>query len=257
MSRRRLTVVVLVAAVATLVAAASAYAALRAHTAVPRKSYTVSATPKGDAVSGFFSATLAAAGTKGTLSWKLTLKPAGTAASAQIRAGATGSGALLVSLCAPCSAGAHAAKTVTGKALTGLTGGHAGLVIKAKSATLRGALKVTPKRAGGGALTVTPTPALITQGKAAVAKFGCAGCHTIDGTKSTGPTWKGLAGSKVPLTSGGSLVATDAYLVGVITDPSKLQVEGYDSGIMSEVIPPGAVSQTQAEAIVAYIKSVK
>ena len=257
MSRKRLTVVGLVGFAVALAAAASALAAIREHAAVPQKSYKVAATLKGTgAVSGLFSATLTTTGSKGTLSWKLTLKPSGAATSAQIRSGATGSGALLVSLCAPCSAGAHAAKTVSGSALTSLVGGKAGLVIKAKTgATIHGALKAT--LSGGGTITVTPTPALIAQGKAVVAKYGCAGCHTIDGTKSTGPTWKGLAGSKVPTTSGGSVVATDSYLVGVITDPSTLMVAGYDSGVMSEVIPPGLISVTQAKAVVAYIKSVK
>jgi cytochrome c2 len=258
-SRKRLVVVGLAGAAVALAGAATA---LAARGAAPQKSYKVSATLKGTgAVSGLFSATLATTGSKGTLSWKLTLKPSGTAASAQIRSGATASGALLLSLCAPCSAGAHAAKTVSGGALKSIAGGHAGLVVKAKTGgTLRGALKATASSSsggGGGTLTVTPTPALIAAGKAAVTKFGCAGCHTIDGTKSTGPTWKGLAGSKVPLTTGKSVVATDSYLLGVITDPSTLMVRGYDSGIMSEVIPPGAVSATQAKAIIAYIKSVK
>jgi len=36
-----------------------------------------------------------------------------------------------------------------------------------------------------------------------------------------------------------------------------LKVQGYDSGVMSEVIPPGTVSNAQARAIVAYIKSLK
>ena len=65
---------------------------------------------------------------------------------------------------------------------------------------------------------------------------------TIDGTSSTGPTWKGLAGSKVKLTGGGTLIATDSYLVGVITDPSTLKVAGYDAGLMAEVIRRGTLA---------------
>jgi len=56
---------------------------------------------------------------------------------------------------------------------------------------------------------------------------------------------------------GTTITATDSYLIGVITDPSTLNVEGYDSGVMSEVIAPGQVSDTQARDIVAYIKSLK
>ena len=104
---------------------------------------------------------------------------------------------------------------------------------------------------------VKVTPALVAKGKAIVKAKGCGGCHTITGAKSTGPTWKGLAGSKVHLTSGKTIVATDSYLIGVITDPTTLQVQGYDASIMTEMIPPGSVSKAQAEAIVAYIETLK
>ena len=54
-----------------------------------------------------------------------------------------------------------------------------------------------------------------------------------------------------------TVIATDAYLIRVITDPSTLKVKGYDSGVMSEVIAPGTVSDAEARDIVAYIKSLK
>lgn len=104
---------------------------------------------------------------------------------------------------------------------------------------------------------VTPTPALVAKGKALAAAHGCQGCHTITGAKLTGPTWKGLAGSKVHLTSGKTVVATDSYLIGVITDPTTLMVEGYDATVMSEMISPGSISTAEAKALVAYIKTLK
>jgi len=251
-SGKRLRVVVPVVIAVASVAVASAVAATRAHTAGPNKSYTVSATVKGTgAVSGLFSAKLGTSGSSGTLSWKLSLKPSGTATSAKIRAGSA-----LVTLCAPCSAGAHGSKAVAGAALAAIVAGKARLAIQPKAGgALTGSLKATAS--GGGTIHVTPTPALIAKGKSLVDAHSCAGCHTIDGTASTGPTWKGLAGSKVHLTTGATVTATDSYLVGVITDPSTLQVQGFDAGVMSEVIPPGTISQSEAEAIVAYIKTLK
>lgn len=119
------------------------------------------------------------------------------------------------------------------------------------------AAQVTKKPKKPAPVTVVVTPALVAKGKAIVKAKGCGGCHTITGAKSTGPTWKGLAGSKVHLTTGKTIVATDAYLIGVITDPTTLQVEGYDASIMTEMIPPGSVSTAQAKEIVAYIKTLK
>src|SRR5271167_209928 len=36
---------------------------------------------------------------------------------------------------------------------------------------------------------------------------GCSGCHSLDGTRGTGPSWKGLAGSQVKLSDGRTLTA--------------------------------------------------
>ncbi len=119
-----------------------------------------------------------------------------------------------------------------------------------------GALKAALVPAGGG-VVVPVTPALVAAGKKASESFSCEGCHTTNGTKSTGPTWKGLAGSKQKLMDGSTAIATDSYLIGIITDPSTAKVAGYDSGVMAEAIAPGQVSDAQARAIVAYIKTLK
>jgi cytochrome c1 len=90
-----------------------------------------------------------------------------------------------------------------------------------------GALKLKASSPTGDGGTVAVTPAAVAAGKALSAHFGCQGCHTIDGTTSTGPTWKGLAGSTVVQTDGTTVITTDAYLIRVITDPSTLKVKGY------------------------------
>jgi cytochrome c2 len=257
MHRQRLRVAALVVAVAALVGGvASGLAASQTHHArvTAQKAYHVSASLKGTGASGLFSGNLNTTGTKGTLSWKFTLKPSGAASSAQIRAGATAAGALLVKLCAPCAASAHGSKSVAGSALAKLVAGKAGLVVKTSRSTLRGAVKVAAKSSG---LTIVPTPALVAQGKAIADKQSCTGCHTLDGTKSTGPTWKGLAGSKVHQTDGTTITATDSYLVNVIEDPTTLKVVGYDPSLMASYIPPGSISHSQAIALVAYIKTIK
>jgi cytochrome c2 len=94
-------------------------------------------------------------------------------------------------------------------------------------------------------------------GKALYTSLGCVGCHSLDGTNGTGPTFKGLAGSQVKLSDGTTVTADDAYLSESIADPDKQLVTGHQAGIMSAVIKPGAVSATDIADLVAFIKTVK
>jgi cytochrome c2 len=94
-------------------------------------------------------------------------------------------------------------------------------------------------------------------GKGLYAALGCQGCHTLDGTRSSGPTFKGLYGSTVTLTNGQKVKADDAYLLESILDPDKQIVKGYQPGVMSATIKPGSVAQAQAKQLVEFIKSAK
>ena len=125
---------------------------------------------------------------------------------------------------------------------------------------IRGTVKAVS--AGGGTaanpyanMTVAVTPALVAKGKQLSESFGCEACHTLTGAKSTGPTWKGLAGRTVRLDNGKVLKATDGYLINAIEQPDAEIVAGYSSGIMTTAI--GNIPVSQAKALVAYIKSVK
>jgi cytochrome c2 len=257
--RKSIRLVALVVALAAL-GAASGFAASRAHKRNNAlKTYHVSATLKGTGASGLFTGTLSSSGTRGKLIWKISLKPSSTASASEIRVGSTGSGTLLVRLCSPCASSAHGIKIVPGTAVTAVVAGRAGVVVRTNAhGALTGKAKATLMTGGGGAgLAIVPTPALVAKGKTLVAGHSCNGCHTIDGTKSSGPTWKGLAGSKVHLTNGKTIIATDSYLVGVIVDPSTLNVAGFDPALMQSMVPPGSISKAQAVAIVAYIKTLK
>jgi len=100
-----------------------------------------------------------------------------------------------------------------------------------------------------------PGKASAPKGKQLSESFGCEACHTLTGAKSTGPTWKGLAGRTVRLDNGKVLKATDGYLINAIEQPDAEIVAGYSSGIMTTAI--GNIPVSEAKAIVAYIKSVK
>ncbi len=73
-------------------------------------------------------------------------------------------------------------------------------------------------------------------GDATYRRYACAGCHSLDGSKRTGPTFKGLAGSTVTLEGGKKVKADAAYLERAILEPDADVAEGYDAGIMKASI---------------------
>jgi mono/diheme cytochrome c family protein len=87
--------------------------------------------------------------------------------------------------------------------------------------------------------------------------LGCQGCHSLDGSPSSGPTFKGLFGSTHKLTNGQTVEADEQYLLDSIIDPDKQIVAGYQPGVMSAVITKGQVSQADAKTLVDFIKRQK
>jgi cytochrome c oxidase subunit 2 len=106
----------------------------------------------------------------------------------------------------------------------------------------------TPTAGGGGG-------GLAAQGAKLFESLGCSGCHSLNGAKLTGPPLNGVAGQKVKLSTGQSVTADDAYLLQSILDPDAKIVQGFPKGIMSATIRPHSVSQPDAKALVAFIKS--
>lgn len=83
---------------------------------------------------------------------------------------------------------------------------------------------------------------------------GCATCHTIDGTRSQGPSWKGVFGSMQPLSDGTSVLADENYIRESILVPGAKIVRGYDN-----VMPvfQGLLREREIDGLVAYIKTLK
>jgi mono/diheme cytochrome c family protein len=105
--------------------------------------------------------------------------------------------------------------------------------------------------------TACPGLALGPGGEGLFASLGCQGCHSIDGSPSSGPTLKGVFNSMVPLANGQTVKADEQYLLESILDADKQIVKGYQPGVMSAVIQKGQVPQDQAQALVDYIKTLK
>lgn len=85
----------------------------------------------------------------------------------------------------------------------------------------------------------------------------CITCHSVDGSKGTGPSWKGLYGSTVELNAAlsggvGSVTFDEAYVHESVLKPTAKVVAGFNP-----VMPPYNLSDKQIDAIIAYMKTLK
>lgn len=82
--------------------------------------------------------------------------------------------------------------------------------------------------------------------------FGCGGCHAQQDTP-IGPTLVGIYGEERPLDTGETIIADEEYLRQAILQPNLHIVAGYQP-----IMPSfqGRLSETQLEALVAYIVSI-
>ena len=91
-------------------------------------------------------------------------------------------------------------------------------------------------------------------GKSLATSMGCVACHSIDGSKMTGPTWKGLYGHEVKLDDGSTVTADETYLHDAIMNPNKQVVDGY-SPIMPDF--SSQLDDQKVADIIAYIQSLQ
>jgi cytochrome c oxidase subunit 2 len=88
-------------------------------------------------------------------------------------------------------------------------------------------------------------------------KVGCNGCHSVDGSAMTGPTWKGLFGVERQFSNGTpSVIADENYLLKSILEPQADLVLGYENAKMNggweDMLSPDDMG-----AIIDYIKTLK
>jgi cytochrome c oxidase subunit 2 len=94
-------------------------------------------------------------------------------------------------------------------------------------------------------------------GKRLLNEKGCIACHTMDGTPSVGPTFKGAFGKKVQVMAGGKereILIDEKYIHKSILEPQAEVLKGFP-----DVMPPqeGQVTDADIEAIIAYLKELK
>lgn len=81
---------------------------------------------------------------------------------------------------------------------------------------------------------------------------GCAQCHSVDGSTSTGPTWQNIWGRQEHLTNGSTITVDENYVRESIFEPSAKIVQGFPNQMVSY---QGQVSDRDIRAIIAYMKS--
>lgn len=81
---------------------------------------------------------------------------------------------------------------------------------------------------------------------------GCRACHTLDGTKLVGPSFKDVYGFEVETREGVRVIADDAYIRESILKPNALVVKGYEP-----VMTPfeGRITDKEIEAITAFLRT--
>lgn len=136
---------------------------------------------------------------------------------------------------------------------------HHGATAPSTSTVATATAQATTTTTTGTTTSVAVTPALVTKGKQLYSADGCSACHSLTGTPSAGPSFKGLAGSSVILATGQTVAADDAYLERSITDPDAQIVKGYHAGTMAPAISGFGLAgkPDEVQALVAFIKSQK
>jgi mono/diheme cytochrome c family protein len=103
------------------------------------------------------------------------------------------------------------------------------------------------------------TPITIEEGRRLADLMGCAACHSADGSTlgKVGPSWKGLAGSRVRLANNQTVVADADYLRESIKQPAAKIVKDFDKSDAGMPSYEGVLQDNQIEALVLYIQSLR
>ena len=94
------------------------------------------------------------------------------------------------------------------------------------------------------------------EGRILVEQKGCIACHSVDGTKIVGPSWKGIFGHKVTVVTNGKereITVDEAYIKKSIVDPDADVVKGFPKGTMQ--LTGGQLTEVQIGKITEYIKT--
>jgi cytochrome c oxidase subunit 2 len=95
---------------------------------------------------------------------------------------------------------------------------------------------------------------LADKGKKLYLNKACASCHSLDGSKMTGPTFQGLYGKNREFKSGSSVKADENYLKESILQSTAKIVKGFEPAMP---VFQGQLEDAEVEALIEFIKSTK
>ncbi len=96
---------------------------------------------------------------------------------------------------------------------------------------------------------------LYESGKRIIKMLGCVNCHTVDGTKKVGPSFKGTFGTQQKLHNGETITVDENYIRQSILDPNSQIRAGFPPGQMSSF--KGIIKDEWIDAVIAYFKHLK
>lgn len=103
---------------------------------------------------------------------------------------------------------------------------------------------------------VAATPAMA--GKLLVQRYGCTACHSVDGTRIIGPSYKGIFGEETTVITNGQerkLVVDENYIRRSVYEPNTDVVKGFNKGLMQTY--QGQINDDDLNKIIEYIRSLK
>lgn len=95
-------------------------------------------------------------------------------------------------------------------------------------------------------------------GKRIMKNIGCFACHSVDGSKLVGPSFKGIYGHTATVVTGGNqreVTVDDEYIKKSIYDPNTDVVKGFNKGLMLSY--KGQLSDEDIKQITEYLKTLK
>jgi cytochrome c oxidase subunit II len=104
---------------------------------------------------------------------------------------------------------------------------------------------------GDESLKTMPLPEL---GKLVHENRGCATCHTLDGTRSQGPSWKGIFGQMHQMADGQQVKVDENYIRTSMLEPNQHVVAGFEP-----VMPTykGLLREREILGAIEFIKGLK
>jgi cytochrome c oxidase subunit 2 len=81
---------------------------------------------------------------------------------------------------------------------------------------------------------------------------GCVACHTVDGNRLVGPSFKGLWGKQERLVGGATVTVDEAYFQESVKNPAAKIVEGYPPSMGAQT-----VTDDETRLIMEYVKTLK